>query len=106
MGAETFPGWVLDVLDDNVRRKLIESWRPVPGRGLVVIGADMAERTLDAEQALGYVKGLEDGAALTPGQAEDVALRGERPAVTGYGQGYQWGLASAACAVHDGEARR
>jgi len=44
-----FPGWVLDALDDNVRRKLIESWRRVPGRGLVVIAADMEEVELKTE---------------------------------------------------------
>ncbi len=46
-----WPGWVLDALDDNARRKLILSWRQVPGRGLVVIGADMAETELKTEDA-------------------------------------------------------
>jgi len=72
MSADTFPQtWVLDALDDDKRRNLILSWQIVPGRGVVVIGADMAETELrtgrDAEMFLA-------------------------------------GLASAECAVHDGEA--
>ncbi len=43
------PSWVLDALDDDKRRKLILSWRLVPGRGIVVIGADMAETELTSE---------------------------------------------------------
>jgi len=46
-----WPSWVIDALDDNARRKLILSWRQVPGRGLVVIGADMAETVLATEDA-------------------------------------------------------
>lgn len=43
------PSWVLDALDDNTRRKLILSWRTVPGRGLVVVAADMEEVELKTE---------------------------------------------------------
>ena len=41
--------WVLDALDDNKRRRLILSWQRVPGRGIVVIAADMAEVELRTE---------------------------------------------------------
>jgi hypothetical protein len=44
------PSLVLDALDDNKRRKLILSWRRVPGRGIVVIAADMEEVELKTEQ--------------------------------------------------------
>jgi hypothetical protein len=90
-----FPGWVLDALDDNTRRKLILSWRQVPGRGIVVIGADMAEHDLTREKAEGYVLGVADEA----GGTVTVGLTGE------LAEGYAWGRASAACAIHDGQAR-
>ena len=43
------PSWVLDALGDNARRKLILSWQAVPGRGLVVVTADMEEVELRTE---------------------------------------------------------
>ena len=45
----THPSWVADALDDNKRRKLILSWQSVPGRGLVVVAADMEEVELKTE---------------------------------------------------------
>ena len=43
------PSWVRATLADRKARKLIESWQSVPGRGIVVIGADMAETELRSE---------------------------------------------------------
>lgn len=43
------PSWVTESLDDAKGRKLIESWQSVPGRGIVVIGGDMAETELRSE---------------------------------------------------------
>jgi len=52
VSAGDFPQtWVLDALDDDKRRNLILSWQIVPGRGVVVIGADMAETELRTEHA-------------------------------------------------------
>ena len=50
MSTTDMPSWVLDALDDNKRRRLIESWQQVPGRGIVVIAADMEEVELKTEQ--------------------------------------------------------
>jgi hypothetical protein len=48
-----------DALDRYAREHLIESWREVPGRGIVVIGADMAETELEtARDAEMYLAGL------------------------------------------------
>ena len=47
--AADFPSWVLEALAGHKDRKLIESWQSVPGRGIVVIGADMAETELRSE---------------------------------------------------------
>jgi hypothetical protein len=47
--SAVMPTWVLDALDDNARRKLILSWRAVPGRGLVVVSAGMQEVELKTE---------------------------------------------------------
>jgi len=59
-----FPGWVIEALDDAARRKLIESYRRVPGRGIVVIGADMGEVELKTERdAVLFVAGV--SSALT-----------------------------------------
>ena len=66
-------GWeaACDDLARYARKHLIESFREVPGRGLVVIGADMAETVLET------------------GRDAEMFLAA---------------LASAECAVHDGEA--
>ena len=66
-----FPSWVLDALDDNARRRLILSYRPVPDRGLVVIGADMEEVELKTERdAVLFLAGVSSAlTAFTDGEA-------------------------------------
>lgn len=69
---ETTPSWVLDALDDSKRRKLIESWQSVPGRGIVVIGADMEETELRSEHdAKLFLAGI--SSALTAFHAGEAA---------------------------------
>ena len=41
--------WITQQLDQYQSRKLILSWRQVPGRGIVVIAADMEEIVLKSE---------------------------------------------------------
>lgn len=67
------PSWVLDALDDNKRRRLILSWRRVPGRGIVVIAADMEEVELRTEhEARLFLAGLSSAlTAFTDGKAGD-----------------------------------
>ena len=51
--------WITRQLTQYQGQKLILSWREVPGRGLVVIGADMAEWTLASDrEAEVYLGGL------------------------------------------------
>lgn len=71
MSTETMPSWVLDALDDNKRRRLILSWRRVPGRGIVVIAADMEEVELRTEhEARLFLAGLSSAlTAFTDGKA-------------------------------------
>ncbi len=65
------PTWVLDALEDNARRKLILSWRDVPGRGIVVVGGDMKETVLETERdADRFLAGLSSAAcAFHDGEA-------------------------------------
>ena len=69
--AASMPSGVLDALDDNVRRHLILSWRRVPGRGIVVIAADMEEVELKTEgEARLFLAGLSSAlTAFTDGKA-------------------------------------
>ena len=68
---DRFPGWVLDALNDNARRKLILSYHQVPGRGLVVIAADMEEVELKTErEAVLFLAGVSSAlTAFTDGEA-------------------------------------
>jgi hypothetical protein len=64
------PDSIRQSLDQYATGKLIESWRYVPGRGIVVIGADMAERVLSPERAEAFVWGLDSAAcAIRDGEA-------------------------------------
>ena len=68
--APAVPDALRQSLDQYAARHLILSWRYVLCRGIVVVGADMAEHDLPPELA----------------------------------EAFTWGLSSAACAIHDGEA--
>lgn len=50
-------------LDAAATSGLIESWRPVPGRGPVVIAGDMAEWVLHSDREAGLFCGALSGAA-------------------------------------------
>ena len=77
--SETMPSWVLDALDDNKRRRLILSWERVPGRGIVVVAADMEEVELRTERdAKLFLAGLSSAlTAYTDGEAQARAEKAE-----------------------------
>lgn len=69
-GTPSMPSWVLDALDG---RRLILSWHRVPGRGIVVITADMEEVELRTEHGASlFLAGISSAlTAFTDGRAGD-----------------------------------
>ena len=64
LGVTTdMPLWVTATLADRKARKLIESWEPVPGRGIVVVGVGVEVELRSEHDAELFLAGL--SSALT-----------------------------------------